>query len=112
MVKAVRKVPKLHVKKGDLVYVSRGRDKGTTGRVLMALPKQQRVVVEGVGVVKRHVKPSQSNPQGGIESREAAIHASKVRLVDPETGKPTRVRHVGVEGKKVRVAVKSGKAID
>ncbi|WP_221277207.1 50S ribosomal protein L24 [Deinobacterium chartae] len=103
---------KLHVKKGDTVIVASGKDKGKTGKVLLALPAQQKVVVEGVNVVKKHVKPSPNNTQGGIEEREAAIHASKVRLVDPESGKPTRVRHQIVDGKKVRVGVKSGKVID
>lgn len=99
----------LHIKKGDTVLVARGKDKGKTGTVLLAIPDQQKVVVQGVNVVKRHVKPSQANPQGGIEQREAAIHIAKLRLLDPETGKPTRIRSEIVDGKKVRVAVKSGK---
>ncbi|GEM48625.1 50S ribosomal protein L24 [Deinococcus cellulosilyticus] len=102
----------LHVKKGDLVYVASGKDKGKTGKVLLALPSENKVVVEGVNVVKKHVKANANNPQGGIEEREAALHASKVRLVDPETGKPTRARKQIVDGKKVRVATKSGKVID
>ena len=103
---------KLHVKKGDTVIVLRGKHKGQTGKVLLALPRDAKVVVEGVNLVTKHVKPSAANPQGGIERREAALHASKVALVDPETGKPTRVRKTIVDGKKVRVAVKSGKVID
>lgn len=103
---------KLHIKKGDKVVVIRGKHKGSTGTVLFALPKEQKVVVEGVNIVKKHVKPSATNPQGGIDQREAALHASKVMIVDPESGKPTRVRHELVDGKKVRVAVKSGKVID
>jgi len=103
---------KLHVKKGDTVIVTRGKHKGATGTVLLALPTEQKVVVEGVNIVKKHVKPSASNPQGGIEEREGALHASKVQLLDPETGKPTRVRKQIVDGKKVRVAVKSGKVVD
>ncbi|MEW6317327.1 MAG: 50S ribosomal protein L24 [Pseudomonadota bacterium] len=103
---------KLHVKKGDTVIVLRGKHKGQTGKVLLALPRDAKVVVEGVNLVTKHVKPSAANPQGGIEQREGALHASKVALVDPETGKPTRVRKTIVDGKKVRVAVKSGKVID
>lgn len=103
---------KLHVKKGDTVMVTRGKHKGATGTVLLALPKEQKVVVENVNLIKKHVKPSQANPQGGIEQREAAMHASKVQIVDPETGKPTRVRRQMVDGKKVRVAAGSGKTID
>ncbi|WP_446682156.1 50S ribosomal protein L24 [Deinococcus oregonensis] len=103
---------KLHVKKGDTVIVLRGKDKGQTGKVLMALPRDAKVVVEGVNMVTKHVKPSASSPQGGIEKREGAVHASKVALVDPETGKATRIRKQIVDGKKVRVAVGSGKVID
>ena len=107
-----QKPAKLHVKKGDTVTVISGKHKGKSGKILLALPAEQKVVVEGVNIIKKHVKPSATNPQGGIEEREAALHASKVQLVDPETGKPTRVRKQIVDGKKVRVAVKSGKVID
>ncbi|WP_433961777.1 50S ribosomal protein L24 [Deinococcus sonorensis] len=103
---------KLHVKKGDTVVVTRGKHKGQTGTVLLALPEDQKVVVEGVNIVKKHVKPNPGNSAGGIEEREGALHASKVSLVDPETGKATRVRKQVVDGKKVRVAVASGKVID
>lgn len=104
---------KLHVRKGDTVIVTVGKHKGATGKVLLALPEEQKVIVEGVNIVKKHVKPSASNTQGGIEEREGALHASKVSLVDPETGRATRVRkHIGDDGKKVRVAVGSGKVID
>ncbi|SMB95315.1 50S ribosomal protein L24 [Deinococcus hopiensis] len=103
---------KLHVKKGDTVVVRSGKHKGQTGKVLLALPREAKVVVEGVNLVTKHVKPSQSNPQGGIEQREGALHASKVSIVDPETGKATRIRKQIVDGKKVRVAVASGKVID
>ncbi|ACO46872.1 50S ribosomal protein L24 [Deinococcus deserti] len=103
---------KLHVKKGDTVVVLSGKHKGKTGKVLLALPRDQKVIVEGVNLVTKHVKPSASNPQGGIEQREGALHASKVSIVDPETGKATRIRKQIVDGKKVRVAVASGKVID
>ncbi|WP_444542432.1 50S ribosomal protein L24 [Deinococcus ruber] len=103
---------KLHVKKGDNVIVISGKHKGATGTVLLALPADQKVVVEGVNIVKKHVKPSASNTTGGIEERPAALHASKVQLLDPETGKATRIRKDIVDGKKVRVGVSSGKVID
>ncbi|WP_449257589.1 50S ribosomal protein L24 [Deinococcus taklimakanensis] len=103
---------KLHVKKGDTVVVLSGKHKGKSGKVLLALPRDQKVVVEGVNLVTKHVKPSATNPQGGIEQREGALHASKVSIVDPETGKATRIRKQIVDGKKVRVAVASGKVID
>ncbi|EGS34863.1 50S ribosomal protein L24 [Megasphaera hutchinsoni] len=103
---------KLHVKKGDTVIVIAGKEKGKKGKVIEALPKKERVVVEGLNLVKRHTKPSQNNPQGGILTKEAPIHVSNVMLVDPESGKPTRVRMVlQADGTKVRTAVKSGKAI-
>jgi len=103
---------KLHVKKGDTVMVLSGKHRGQTGKVMLALPRDAKVVVEGVNLVTKHVKPSETNPQGGIERREGALHASKVAIVDPETGKPTRIRKQIVDGKKVRVAVASGKVID
>lgn len=103
---------KMHVKTGDTVIVIAGKEKGKKGKIIAAYPKKDRVVVEGLNLVKRHTKPSQNNPQGGIITKEAAIHVSNVMLVDPETGKPTRVRTVRqADGTKVRVAVKSGKAI-
>ena len=103
---------KLHVKKGDTVVVLSGKHRGQTGKVLLALPREAKVVVEGVNLVTKHVKPSATNPTGGIEQREGALHASKVAVVDPETGKATRIRKQIVDGKKVRVAVASGKVID
>ena len=101
----------MHVKKGDKVKVISGKDKGKTGIILAAYPKQNRVLVEGVNVVKKHSKPSQANPQGGIISQEAPIHVSNVMPIDPKTGNPTRVGHKVVDGKKVRVA-KSGEVLD
>ena len=112
MSNAQQKPNKLHVKKGDTVIVTRGKHKGATGKVVLALPAEQKVVIEGVNIIKKHVKPSATNPQGGIEERPAALHASKVRVVDPETGKATRVRREIRDGKKVRIAVASGKVID
>ena len=81
----------MHVKKGDKVKVITGKDKGKEGVILAAFPKQDRVLVEGVNIVKKHIKPNQLNPQGGIVSQEAAIHVSNVMLIDPKSGEPTRV---------------------
>jgi large subunit ribosomal protein L24 len=100
------------IKKGDEVVVLSGKDKGRTGTVQTVMPKDSKVVVSGVNMIARHRKPSQANPQGGIDRREAAMHISKVALADPKDGKPTRVRFEEKDGKKVRVAVKSGETID
>ncbi|RGP40988.1 50S ribosomal protein L24 [Altererythrobacter insulae] len=100
------------IKKGDSVVVLSGKDKGKTGTVTQVMPKDGKVLVEGVNVATRHRKPSQANPQGGIERREAPMHMSKVAVADPKDGKPTRVRFEEKDGKKVRVAVKSGETID
>jgi len=99
------------IKKGDSVVVRSGKDKGRTGTVLQVLPKDGKVVVSGVNVIARHRKPSQLNPQGGIDRREAPMAIAKVGLADKD-GKPTRVRFEERDGKKVRVAVKSGETID
>jgi len=102
----------LKIKKGDRVVVLSGKDKGKQGEVVRALPREAKVVVAGVNVITRHRKPSQANPEGGLERAEAPIHVSKVAIEDPKTGKPTRVRFETVDGKKVRVAVKSGEKIN
>jgi large subunit ribosomal protein L24 len=102
----------MHVKKGDKVMVISGKDKGKTGVILEAYPKQSRVLVEGINVVKKHSKPSQANPQGGIISQEAPVHVSNVMPIDPKTVTPTRVGYTTVDGKKVRVAKKSGQVLD
>jgi large subunit ribosomal protein L24 len=102
----------MHVKKGDKVVVISGKDKGKQGTILSAYPKQNRVIVEGINIVKKHSKPSQLNPQGGIISREAAIHVSNVMPLDPKSGKPTRVGYKIENGKKVRVAKISGESLD
>lgn len=102
----------MHVKKGDKVVVISGKDKGKQGIILEAYPKNNRVLVEGVNIVKKHSKPSQLNPQGGIISKEAAIHASNVMPLDPKSGTPTRVGYKVEDGKKVRVATKSGETLD
>ena len=103
----------LKIKKGDSVVVRSGKDKGRSGTVLQVMPKDGKVLVQGVNVAARHRKPSQANPQGGIDRREAPMAISKVGLADPKTGKATRVRfETSKDGKKVRVAVKSGEKID
>jgi len=100
------------IKKGDNVVVRSGKDKGRTGTVVQVMPKDGKVVVAGVNVATRHRKPTQMNPQGGIERREAPMAISKVGLADPKDGKATRVRFEVRDGKKVRVATKSGETID
>ena len=102
---------KLHIKKGDIVYVNTGVDKGKTGRVLKVLVEKQRAIVEGLNMVSKHTKPNAKSPQGGIEKKEAAIHISNLNVVDPKTGKPTRVGRKEVDGKLVRYAKKSGEEI-
>ena len=102
----------MHVKKGDKVMVITGKDKGKTGVILAAYPKKDRVLVEGVNIVKKHSKPSQLNPQGGIITKEAPIHVSNVMVLDPKTGEPTRVGFKVEDGKKVRIAKKSGELLD
>ena len=99
------------IKKGDTVVVLSGKDKGKTGTVKSVMPKDSKVVVEGVNVAVRHRKPSQVNPQGGLDRFEAPMHISKVAVATKD-GKPTRVRIEEKDGKKVRVAVKSGETID
>jgi len=103
---------KLHIKKGDTVYINSGEDKGKTGRVLEVLVDKNRAVVEGVNIVSKHTKPNAQNPNGGIEKKEASVHLSKLNPVDPKTGKPTRVgRKIDNKGKSVRYAKKSGEVI-
>jgi len=99
------------IKKGDRVVVLSGKDKGRTGDVLKAMPKEGKVIVSGVNVHARHRKPSQVNPQGGIERKEAPLHISKVAIATAD-GKPSRVRFEERDGKKVRVAAKSGELIN
>ena len=100
------------IKKGDKVVVLSGKDKGRTGTVAKVMPKDGKVVVDGINVAARHRKPSQANPQGGIDRLPAPMAISKVALADPKDGKPTRVRFETKDGKKVRVAVKSGETIN
>ena len=99
------------IKKGDRVVVLSGKDKGRTGEVVRAMPKEGKVVVSGINVHARHRKPSQINPQGGIERKEAPLHVSKVAIATTD-GKPSRVRFELRDGKKVRVAAKTGELIN
>ena len=100
------------IRKGDNVIVLTGADKGKTGDVLRVFPKEQRVIVQGTNLVKRHNQPSANNP-GGIDEKEAPIHVSNVAIVDPETGKPTKIGFKVLEDKrKVRIARRSGEMID
>jgi large subunit ribosomal protein L24 len=98
------------IKKGDTVVVLSGKDKGRTGEVVKAMPKDGKVIVSGINVHARHRKPSQTSPQGGIERKEAPLHVSKVAIATAD-GKPSRVRFEMRDGKKVRVAAKSGELI-
>ncbi|MBD20380.1 MAG: 50S ribosomal protein L24 [Rhodospirillaceae bacterium] len=101
-----------NIRKGDNVIVLAGKDKGKTGDVLKVYPGQQKVLVQGVNIVKRHTAPSQNNP-GGIDQKESAIHISNVSLLDPDSGKPTKVGFKILEdGRKVRIARASGEMID
>jgi large subunit ribosomal protein L24 len=103
----------MHIKKGDTVIVNAGKDKGKTGKVLFAIPKTKRVIVEGVNMVTKHQKPSAKVQQGGIIHQEAPIHVSNVMYYETKTKKGTRIGHKFLEdGKKVRVSVKTGEVLD
>lgn len=103
---------KLHVKTGDTVVILSGDDKGKTGKVLQTSPKEGKVIVEGLNMVKKHVKPRKMGQVGGIVKAESAMYACKVQLVDPKTGKGTRVGYsANKSGKKVRISKKSGEEI-
>ena len=95
---------KMHIKKGDTVYVLAGEDKGKTGRVLAVQREKDRAIVEGVNMVTKATKPSAQHPQGGLIKKEAPIHISNLNLVDPKTGKPTRIAIKRVDGKAVRIS--------
>ncbi|MDD6241394.1 MAG: 50S ribosomal protein L24 [Eubacteriales bacterium] len=101
----------MKIKTGDTVIVLSGDDKGKIGKVLKAMPKENKVLVEGVNAAKKHVKPSQANPQGTVKDINLPIDASNVAVVDPKTNKATRIGYKTVDGKKVRIAKKSGTEI-
>jgi len=103
---------KLHVKKGDTVIVITGENLGSKGRILEIDRKTEKAIVEGVNIIKKHTKPNSKHPQGGIIEMEAPVHISNLMLVDPKTGKPTRIgRKLNAEGKLVRYSKKSGEEI-
>ena len=102
----------MHVKTGDKVKVITGKDKGKEGVILKTFPKKDRVIVEGINIVKKHRKASQTNPTGGILEEAAPIHVSNIMLIDAKTGEPTRVGSKVVDGKKVRFSKKTGEIID
>lgn len=103
---------KLHIKKGDMVYVNAGESKGKTGKVLEVLTDKNRAIVEGINMVSKHTKPSAKNPQGGIVKQEAGVHISNLQVVDPQKGGATKIgRRLGANGKLVRYAKKSGEEI-
>ena len=103
---------KLHIKKGDTVYVNTGENRGATGKVLKVFVDKQRAIVEGVNMLSKSRKPDAKHPQGGIIKQEASIHISNLNVVDPKTGKPTRIgRKLNEEGKLVRYSKKSGEEI-
>jgi len=103
---------KLHIKKGDTVYVNAGEDKGKTGRVLKVFIEKQRALVEGINLISKSTKPNAKNPQGGFEKKEAPVHISNLNVLDPKTGKPTRVgRKLNAKGVLVRISKKSGEEI-
>ena len=103
---------KLHIKKGDTVFVIAGNSKGQSGKVLEVVKESERAIVEGVNMVSKHTKPNAKSPQGGIIKQEATIHVSNLMLKDPKTGKPTRIgRRLDKKGKLVRYSKKSGEEI-
>lgn len=102
----------MHIVKNDVVKVLTGKYSGKTGKVLKVFPDQQRLIVEGVNIIKRHTKPSQKNQKGGIIEKESSIHISNVMVIDPKTNEPTRIGYKFIEdGSKVRVSKKSGEML-
>lgn len=105
-------MPKMKIKKGDTVVVISGRDKGRTGEVLRVMPAEARLIVQGVHIARRHTRPRMGNP-GGIVEKELTIHVSNVAHIDPRSGKPTRIGYTTLaDGRKVRIARRSGEVID
>jgi large subunit ribosomal protein L24 len=103
---------KLHIKKGDTVFVNTGENKGQTGKVLGVFPKTRKALVEGVNMLSKHTKPNAQNPQGGIVKKEAPIHISNLMLVDPTSGEPTRIgRRMNDKNEVVRYSKKSEEEI-
>ncbi|MBY0394901.1 MAG: 50S ribosomal protein L24 [Thermoleophilia bacterium] len=100
------------IRKGDRVMVISGKDRGKTGLVMEVRPSEQRVIVEGLNIVKRHTKPRPPNEPGGVIEKPAPIHLSNVALIDPKDNRPTRVRIQEVDGRRVRVSARSGEKLD
>jgi len=112
MTKKVKKVAKLHVRKGDTAIVIAGNDKGQKGKVLEVIIEKNRAIIEGVNMITKHVKPSANNPEGGIEKTEAPVHISNIMVVDPSSGEPTRTgRKLNDDGKLQRFSKKTGELI-
>ena len=104
---------KLHIRKGDTVQIIAGNDKGKTGKVLEVIPEKRRAYVEGANMITKHVKPSATKPEGGIENTEAPIHISNLMVVDPSSGEPTRIgRKLNEDGKLQRYSKKTGEFIN
>lgn len=103
---------KLHIKKGDIVIVNAGENKGQKGKILAVYPKKHKALVEGVNIIKKHTKPTNENQQGGVIKKEAPIHISNLMLIDPSSGVATRIgRKLNENNKLVRFSVKSGEDI-
>ena len=103
---------KIHIKKDDTVYVNSGDDRGKTGRVLQVFPAKYRAIVEGVNIITKATKPTAKYPQGGLIKMEAPVHISNLNLIDPKSGKPTRIgTFKNDKGKKVRISKRSGEEI-
>jgi large subunit ribosomal protein L24 len=103
---------KLHIKKGDVVFVNAGDNKGQQGRVLEVIAEKNKAIVEGINMVSKHTKPTSKHPQGGIIKKEAPVHISNLNVLDPSSGKPTRIgRRLNDKNKLVRYAKKSGEEI-
>lgn len=112
MTKQVRKVAKLHIRKGDTAIVIAGNDKGKKGKVLEVIISKRKAIIEGVNMITKHVKPSANNPEGGIEKTEAPIHISNIMIVNPSTGEPTKIgRKLNDDGKLQRFSKKTGELI-
>ncbi|TXE08879.1 50S ribosomal protein L24 [Algoriphagus aquimarinus] len=113
MERKMNKQTKLHIKTGDTVKVIAGDDKGKTGKVVSVDKQKSRAIVEGLNMITKHVKPTAAKPQGGIDKKEAAMHISNLKLVDPKTGEATRTgRKAGENGKLVRYSKKTGEVIN
>ena len=103
---------KLHIRKDDTVYVNSGEDRGKTGRVLQVFPAKSRAIVEGVNIITKATKPSAKHPQGGLIKQEAPVHISNLNLIDPKSGKPTRIgTKLNDKGRRVRISKRSGEEI-